>query len=87
MKSVTTPQFRKQLLSLPDQVKQSAAKQFRLWSVDPDHPSLNFKRLRSTHWSVRITRSYRAVARINDDEVVWIFIGSHADYDEFVKKL
>jgi len=87
MRSIATPQFRKQLAKLPKQVKQAASKQFRLWSTDPEHPSLNFKPLRSTHWSVRITRDYRAVARIRGDEVVWIFIGSHADYDEFVKKL
>jgi hypothetical protein len=35
-------------------------------------------------WSVRIGLDYRAVGVDADDGVLWIWIGSHADYDKFI---
>ncbi len=32
-------------------------------------------------WSVRVTREYRAVARRGADEWVWVWIGSHQEFD------
>jgi hypothetical protein len=35
-------------------------------------------------WSVRITYSYRALGERHNDEIVWFFIGSHADYEKYL---
>jgi hypothetical protein len=48
------------------------------------HPGLRLERLRSDNrfWSVRITRDYRAVAqRFEGDVWIWVWIGSHKDFD------
>lgn len=36
-------------------------------------------------YSVRITRSFRALAVLREGEVVWFWIGSHDDYDVLLK--
>jgi len=33
-------------------------------------------------WSVRINEQYRAVAERHGDSVVWVWIGSHNDFDK-----
>jgi hypothetical protein len=51
------------------------------------HPSLQFKCLHTDLplWSARITDSYRAVGiRRKGDEIVWFFIGTHAEYDKLL---
>ncbi len=35
----------------------------------------------------RVTDSYRAVGVRNDDEIVWFFIGTHAEYDRLLATL
>jgi len=35
-------------------------------------------------WSVRVGLRYRALAVEADDDLVWFWIGSHADYDDLV---
>lgn len=57
---------------------------YRRFHVDASHPGLQFKRLHASLpiWSVRISDTYRAVGvRKNDAEIVWFFIGTHAEYD------
>jgi hypothetical protein len=51
---------------------------------------LQFKRLHATLplWSVRISDSYRAVGVLKkNDEIIWFFIGTHAEYDKMLAKL
>jgi hypothetical protein len=39
-------------------------------------------------WSVWISEFYRAVGvRKSDDEMVWFFIGTHADYERLIAAL
>jgi hypothetical protein len=37
-------------------------------------------------WSVRIGRRYRAVAVERGEDLVWFWIGSHADYDRLISR-
>jgi hypothetical protein len=38
--------------------------------------------------SVRMTASYRAVGvRVDDDSIVWFFIGTHAEYERLLANL
>src|SRR4051812_15814210 len=61
----------------------------RRFQMDQSHSGLQFKQLHSSSglWSVRVTESYRAVGVRNGDEIVWLFIGTHADYERLLAKL
>jgi mRNA-degrading endonuclease RelE of RelBE toxin-antitoxin system len=63
LKSRTSPAFRKLLAGLPRHVREQALAAYRLFLLDPWHPSLHFKRVHPTEpmMSVRIGGHYRAV--------------------------
>jgi hypothetical protein len=48
---------------------------------------MQFKGLDGNVWSVRIGDHYRAVAHKHSDVVVWFWIGTHEDYNNFVRQL
>ena len=84
----TSPDYWTLYNRLPSQVRRTADKCFALLKSDPNHPSLHLKKIGEL-WSVRAGRHYRAVgmdAPIAGQGIVWIWIGSHAEYDRFVKK-
>ena len=71
--------------SLPDSVQAIARKQFELLKSDGGHPSLHFKRS-GRYRSVRISKQYRALGVDITEGVLWFWIGSHADYDRWLKQ-
>ena len=82
--------FRRDFDQLPRDVQRRARAAYRRFAADPGHPGLQFKRLSAALplWSVRVSDSYRAVGvRKGDDEIVWFFIGSHANYDKLLATL
>ncbi len=89
MISRTSESFRRDFALLPDRIKQLTRDAYGVFKVNPNHPSLKFKKLppHEDIWSVRINNSYRAVGRWKDDTMVWFFIGSHADYDKLLARL
>ena len=48
---------------------------------------MHFKPLTGNVWSVRIGNSYRAVARCDGDLAVWFWIGTHEEYNNFVRHI
>lgn len=68
---------------LPAKIQRIAEKQFSLWQSDPHHPSLRFKKV-GLYWSARVTGSYRAVGILDEDTIIWFFIGTHAEYDRLL---
>ncbi len=54
---------------------------FERLKADPYHPSLHFKQIGKL-WSARVGIAYRALAVRTGDDLVWFWIGSHADYDK-----
>jgi hypothetical protein len=60
-----------------------------LWSGNPDHPSLRFKKVhvKLPIYSVRIDIDWRAVGLLEGDTVVWFWIGSHAEYEQLLRVL
>jgi hypothetical protein len=84
MKSSTTPDFRERLAALPLEVRRSALKNYRLWRVNPRHPSLRFKPV-GEYWSVRVGASHRALGRKRHGEMIWFWIGSHDEYERLIK--
>ena len=89
MKSSTTARFRKAFARLPAQVQRQARAAYRLFQMSPNHPSLRFKKVHPAEpiYSVRISLDYRALGVMEKDEVVWFWIGSHADYDQLLSQL
>jgi hypothetical protein len=85
MKSSTTAEFWRLFDALPAAVQESARKAYRLWSRDPTHRSLRFKKV-GTIWSVRISRGYRALALLQGDAAHWFWIGPHDEYERMIRR-
>jgi hypothetical protein len=64
--------------ALPEHVRVKARHAYQLFLVDPDHPSLRFKKLHSERniWSVRFGDGYRAICERNGENVEWFWIGT-----------
>lgn len=89
MISRTTEKFRALFATLPGNIKAQAKQAYQQFKNDPYHPSLQFKRVHSSRpiYSVRVNIDYRAVGILNDNEIIWFWIGSHNTYDKLIKKL
>ena len=89
MISRTTERFRKIFQQLPEHIQQQARAAYRLFRQDPAHPSLRFKPVHSSEpvYSARVGRSYRALAIREGERLTWFWIGSHADYEDMLKRL
>ena len=89
MKSRTTSRFREAFANLPEPIKDQARQAYKRFENNPDHPSLRFKKVHETDpiYSVRVGLKYRAVGIRTDDEMVWFWIGIHADYDRLLRSL
>jgi len=69
---------------LPEPVRSLAEKNYALLKENPQHPSLQFKRV-GRFCSVGVGLRYRALATDADGDLVWFWIGSHADYDALIR--
>ena len=88
MKSKLEDDFVACLRRLPDDVRQTGRKNYRLWLDDPRHPSLALKQIGATGvWSVRVGIGWRALGLVEGDTITRFWIGSHSDYDTRVKAL
>jgi hypothetical protein len=68
---------------LGPEIRSLADRSFELLKRDSQHPSLHFKKV-GRFWSARVGLRYRALAVEAEDDLVWFWIGSHADYDRLV---
>ncbi len=89
MKSHTTRQFRAAVASLAPDIRRAARLAYRRFQEDPQHPGLRFKRVHATDpiYSVRITRDYRAVGVLDQEKIVWFWIGPHDAYERLLKSM
>lgn len=69
--------------SLPQDIRRLADGCFDLLKRDDRHPSLHFKKVERFR-SIRVGSHYRALAVEHETELVWFWIGSHADYDKLL---
>lgn len=83
MRHRASPSFWRTYRALPDEVQRPADDAFARLKEDPRYPSLHFKKIGEL-WSARVGIHYRALATEIEDELVWFWIGSHADYDKMV---
>jgi hypothetical protein len=84
-----TEEFERLFTRLPERVQKKARKNYRLWQSNPAHPSLDFKRVHSRRpiYSVRIGTGWRALGILEDDSIVWFWIGPHNAYDKILSRL
>ena len=89
MRSRTTAKFRDLLDALPKATQDKARAAYALWSENPAHRSLRFKKVHATLpiYSVRIDLECRATGILNGDAVVWFWIGSHGEYERLLRNL
>lgn len=64
-------------------IRELADKNFDLLKNNPRHPSLHLKKA-GRFWSVRVGLHHRALAVEDKDDLVWFWIGSHAEYDKLI---
>lgn len=50
---------------------------------DPRHPSIQLKKA-GRYWSARVGLKYRAIAVEVEGGLLWIWIGTHAEYDDLI---
>ncbi len=81
-------EFWQQYHALSHEVRGRADKQFLLLKANPQHPSLQFKKVGERHgheiWSARVTLNHRALAIKRDDGYLWFWIGDHKAYESLI---
>ena len=88
MQSFTQPSFWAAYRQLPKHVQRQARAAYHLFSANPRHPSLQFKRVsqRRPVYSVRINIDCRALGILADEDIVWFWIGPHHAYERLLKR-
>jgi len=79
----TSERFWKCFEGLPEAVQATARENFELLKSDPRHPSLRFKKI-GQFWSARVGISYRALAVEDGDDLIWVWVGTHGEYDRLI---
>jgi hypothetical protein len=77
----TDPDFWLAFETLPESVQRIARRNFARLKEDPQYPSLQFKKV-GDYWSARVGSSYRALAVEDSGDFTWVWIGTHAEYDQ-----
>jgi len=84
MKHFANPSFWECYQKLPREVQELADENFKLLKKNPRHPSLHLKKV-GRYWSARVGIKYRAVAVEVEEDLVWFWIGPHAEYDRLIQ--
>jgi hypothetical protein len=84
MKHFATSSFWEKYYELPSEIRELADKNYELLKTNPNHQSLHFKQVKK-YWSVRVGLKYRAIGIEEEGNVIWLWIGSHSDYDNLIK--
>jgi hypothetical protein len=81
--SLTRPSFWRAYARLSERTRQAARRAYALFAKEPGHPSLRFKRLPGYDriWSVRINEQYRALGERRGDTMIWVWVGTHNEFD------
>lgn len=68
---------------LPAHIQALADKNFELLNADLGHPGVQLKKV-GRYWSARVGLNHRALAVSHDGNLLWFWIGTHADYDRLL---
>jgi len=88
MEHRATTGFWQEYESLTLEIRRRADKQFLLLKADPQHPSLQLKKIGDRRgqevWSARLTLGYRALAFKRNYGYLWFWIGDHEMYETLI---
>jgi mRNA-degrading endonuclease RelE of RelBE toxin-antitoxin system len=89
MKSRVTPKFWKLHTRLSSDIQRRVQKAYQLWRTNPNHPSLHFKQVDEEEpiYSARVDSNYRVVGLLEEDTMLWFWIGAHDEYERLLKQL
>jgi hypothetical protein len=79
-----SPRFWACYRRLPEDIQALADRAYQLLRNDSRHPSLHFKKVGEL-WSVRVGLHYRALAVEDGNDLLWVWIGTHSEYDHLVR--
>ncbi|MBI2876125.1 MAG: hypothetical protein HYY20_04520 [Candidatus Tectomicrobia bacterium] len=80
----TTPRFWEHYGRLSNDIRELADKNFKLLKGNPWHPSLQFKKIGKL-WSARVGLAHRAVAIEDGEDLIWVWIGTHDEYERMIR--
>lgn len=80
----TTERFWRCYQRLPEEIRKLADKSFELLKKNPRHPSLQFKKVGEL-WSARVGQAHRALAAEDDEDFIWVWIGTHDEYERMLR--
>lgn len=80
-----TSRFWSCFYKLPQSIQTLARKNFSLLKENSRHPSLHFKKV-GKFWSARVGRNFRAIAVPDEGDYIWVWIGSHDEYEKLLNK-
>ena len=80
----TTSRFWDCFHGLPAPIQSVAEEKFDLLKRDPRQPSLHFKTA-GKFWSARAGLDHRALAVQDGPDFIWVWIGSHDQYERLLK--
>ncbi|MEH1836554.1 MAG: hypothetical protein V7L29_32025 [Nostoc sp.] len=74
---------------LPEQIQEQTHKANQQFKQDLSYPSLRFKKVHAELSSIlhELTKTYRAVGQLDEDTVIWFWVGSHAEYNILLEQL
>jgi len=84
MRHRATPRFWSTIGDCPPMFRDLADENFQRLQSNPRHPSLQFKKV-GTVWSARVGLAHRALAVEDGEDFLWVWIGSHDDYDRLIR--
>lgn len=72
--------------ALPEPVRVRARKAYQLFRQNPAHPGLRFKKVdqQENIYSARVGLGYRALGKVDGSDIIWFWIGPHAEYDNLL---
>lgn len=85
MNHFASPDFWEAYHALPHRIRRLADRNYALLKRDPTHPSLQLKPV-AGYWAVRVGLHYRALSMRDGDDLIWFWIGSHAAYDNLIRR-
>jgi hypothetical protein len=80
----TTSRFWRCFGNLPEPIQRLARKNFEILKKNPKHPSLHFKKV-GKFWSACVGINYRALAIEDQEDFIWVWIGTHDEYEHLIK--
>ncbi|MCY3552961.1 MAG: hypothetical protein OXH39_21075 [Candidatus Poribacteria bacterium] len=89
MNSYLTEDFLECFRRLPQEIKEKARRNYHFWKQNPNHPSLQFKRVhtREPIYAVRVGIGWRVLGLREDDTIYWFWIGPHDEYEKLLDQL